>query len=106
MGKGIQFDQVATLWEPNHRVLWTYRFAADSFPPHALDDHVRIGGEYFDLLDTEYLLTPVGNQTELRIRMSYRVSTRFNWYAQPIAEILIGNFEEVILGFYANRATS
>ena len=36
--------------------------------------------------------------------MSYRVSTRFNWYAQPIAATLIGNFEEVILNFYANRA--
>jgi len=105
MGKGIHFDQVAKIWEPNHRVLWTYRFEPDSFPPHALDDHVRIGGEHFDLLDTEYLLTPAGDRTELRIRMSYRVSTRFNWYAQPIADTLIGNFEEVILRFYAQRAT-
>lgn len=104
MGKGIHFDQVAIAWEPNRRVKWRYRFAADSFPPHALDDHVRIGGEYFDLLDTEYSLTPRGAQTELRVRMSYRVSTRFNWYARPIAELLIGNFEEVILNFYAQRA--
>ena len=104
MGKGIHFDQVAIAWEPNRRVKWRYRFAADSFPPHALDDHVRIGGEYFDLLDTEYSLTPQDGKTELRVRMSYRVSTRFNWYARPIAELLIGNFEEVILNFYAQRA--
>lgn len=104
MGKGIHFDQIARVWEPNQRVIWTYRFTPDSFPPNALDDHVRIGGEYFDLRDTEYLLTPMRNQTELRIRMSYRVSTQFNWYAQPIAEMLIGNFEDTILHFYANRA--
>jgi hypothetical protein len=104
MGKGIHFDQVATVWEPNHRVVWAYRFTADSFPPHALDDHVRIGGEYFDLIDTEYQLTSAGGHTALRVRMSYRVSTRFNWYAKPVAEMLTGNFEEVILDFYANRA--
>lgn len=104
MGKGIRFDQVATEWAPNRRVLWTYRFAPDSFPPGALDDHVRIGGHYFDLRDTEYVLTPMGKRTELRIRMRYRVSTHFNWYAEPIARFLIGNFEDTILKFYARRA--
>lgn len=28
----------------------------------------------------------------------------FNWYAQSIARWLIGNFADVILGFYAGRA--
>ena len=104
MGNGIHFDQIATEWLPNRRVHWIYRFVEDSFPPHALDDHVRIGGDYFDLIDTDYSLTPRGEATELRIRMSYRVSTRFNWYAQPLAHWLIGNFEQVILRFYATRA--
>lgn len=105
MGKGIHFDQVATQWRPLEHVRWAYRFTEDSFPPHALDDHVRIGGHYFDLIDTDYTLTSLGDgRTELRIRMGYRVSTMFNWYAQPIARWLIGNFEEVILGFYARRA--
>ncbi|MEJ0086617.1 MAG: hypothetical protein WDO72_13095 [Pseudomonadota bacterium] len=36
--------------------------------------------------------------------MNYRVSTRFNWYAGPVADLLIGNFEENILRFYARRA--
>jgi hypothetical protein len=38
--------------------------------------------------------------------MSYRVSTPFNWYARPIAELLIGNFEEAALRFYARRAVT
>jgi hypothetical protein len=105
MGKGIQFDQVATDWECYRRVRWHYRFTPQSFPPRALDDHVRIGGEYFDLLDTEYSMLAVGNRlTILRVSISYRVSTRFNWYAQPIAELFVGNFEETALRFYARRA--
>ena len=104
MGKGIHFDQIAADWQPNHRVRWLYRFASNSFPAGALDDHVRIGGAYFDVIDTEYELLNVGSGTELRVRMKYRVSTAFNWYTRPIAEFLVGDFEEAALRFYARRA--
>jgi len=78
MGKGVHFDQVAAEWQPNQRIRWLYRFSADSFPAGALDDHVKIGGAYFDVLDTEYSLRDVKGGTELRVRMSYRVSTAMN----------------------------
>jgi hypothetical protein len=105
MGKGIQFDQVSTDWQVGRRVRWQYRFASDSFPPRALDDHVRIGGEYFDLLDTEYSIRSIGRgTTSLHVSMRYRVSTRFNWYAQTVAELFVSNFEETALRFYARRA--
>jgi uncharacterized protein YndB with AHSA1/START domain len=104
MGKGIHFDQVVTDWEPNRYVHWTYRFDKDSFPPAALDDHVMIGGYYFDLRTTSYTLVPQGERTQLTIRMEYRVTTPFNWYAEPIAKFLVGNFEEVVLNFYRNRS--
>jgi hypothetical protein len=104
MGKDIHFDQVAAVWEPNRRVLWRYRFTKDSFPPNALDDHVMIGGRYFDIINTEYSLTPERDGTRLKVSMQYRVSTRFNWYAQPVADALVANFETTILRFYAGRA--
>jgi len=105
MGKGIHFSQVATQWQENRYVRWTYRFGPDSFPPGALDDHVTIGGQYFDIIDTEYLITPVRpGASRLTIRMHYRVSTQFNWYARHLANGLVGNFEEVILGLYAKRS--
>ena len=40
----------------------------------------------------------------LRASINYRVSTRFNWYAQPVVALLLGNFEETTLRFYARRA--
>jgi hypothetical protein len=104
MGKGIRFDQVATEWQPGERVSWRYRFAPDSFPPGALDDHVRIGGHYFDVGETTWLLRAEGAGTRLSVRMRYRVSTNFNWYAGPVADFLVGDFAEEILGFYARRA--
>jgi hypothetical protein len=104
MGKNIHFSQVSTDWADNGHVAWTYRFTPESVPPMALDDHVRIGGAYFDLIDTVYTLTPKGNATLLTISIKYRVSTQFNWYARRVAQPLFANFEEVILAFYARRA--
>ena len=106
MGKGIRFDQVATEWVPDERVTWRYRFAPDSFPAGALDDHVRIGGDYFDLGETTYSLRPDGAGTRLSVRMRYRVSTHFNWYAGPVADFLVGDFASRILDFYGRRASS
>ena len=42
--------------------------------------------------------------TTLRVSMRYRVSTRYNWYAQPVAELFVSNFEDTALRFYARRA--
>ncbi len=106
MGKSIHFDQVFTDWQENRYVHCTYHFYEDSFPARALDEHVVIGGHYFDMKDTSYTLTPRGNTTELRVRMRYRVSTQFNWYADAVAQGLLGNFEEVILDFYRHRSES
>jgi hypothetical protein len=107
MGKSVYFDQVSNDWKANQHVNWRYRFYEDSFPPHAMDDHVKIGGHYFDVIDTNYTLTPIDTKsTELKIQMHYRINTEFNWYANPIAQFLIGNFEEVILNFYSQRASS
>ena len=106
MGKGIYFDEVITDLQENRYVHWLYRFHEDSFPPNTLDEHVVIGGQYFDLRSTSYTLTPTGTQTELKVRMQYRVSTRFNWYADPVARFLIGNVAEINLDYFRHRSES
>lgn len=104
MVKEIYFDEVITDWRENQYIRWSYRFYADSFPPHALDEHVVIGGHYFDVRDTTYTLTPRGRATELTMSIRYRVSTRFSWYASPAARFLIGNLEESNLNYYRARS--
>ena len=104
MGRGVRFDQVATIWREQRQITWRYRFAQASFPPGALDDHVRIGGEYFDIIESTYSLTPRGHGTTLSLSTRYRVSTHFNWYAARVGDFLVGDFAETVLGFYARRA--
>ncbi|TAG77371.1 MAG: SRPBCC domain-containing protein [Betaproteobacteria bacterium] len=104
MGKNIRFEQHSNDWEQDKRVRWTYRFTDDSFPKGALDDHVTIGGRYFDVLDTTYTLSPTSAGTELRTEMTFRVTTEFNWYANHVGDALVGNFAEVALDFYKARS--
>lgn len=104
MGKSVHFDQIVTRWEPERLMRVRYRYAADSFPPNAMDEHVVLGGHYFDVEEADYELTPQGETTQLTIRMRYRVSTPFNWYADPIARALFADFEAVMLELYRRRS--
>jgi hypothetical protein len=104
MGKSIHFDQISDDWQVNRRVLWHFRFAPDSFPPAALDEHVRIGGEHFDVIDAEYRIERQAGGSTLHVTMHYRVDTSFDWYARPLAKWIVGDFEREALGFYARRA--
>lgn len=102
--KGVQFDEPITDWEPGRYLRWTYRFAPNSFPPHAMDDHVLIGGHYFDLHDTRFILTPVADGTRVEVVVHYRVTTQFNFYADRVAQWLMGDMLDADLQFYKRRS--
>jgi hypothetical protein len=101
---GVAFDEPITTWDENRAIAWTYDFDAGSFPPGTLDEHVLIGGQYFDLLDTAYRLVPENGGTRLEIVVDYRVSTHFNWYAVPAGRLLVDDASRTILNFYKQRA--
>lgn len=102
--KNVAFDEPISEWQENRFIKWTYRFMPESFPKGALDEHVEIGGKYFDLVDTSYQLTPIGENTRLDIVVHYRISTNFNWYANPLGKLLIDDSAKQILSFYKDRA--
>jgi hypothetical protein len=101
---GVAFDEPILDWQENRYIRWRYVFDQSSFPPGTFDEHVLIGGKHFDLIDTSYRLTPEGDGTRLAIRVSYRISTRFNAYADAWGRWLVGNAADSILGFYKQRS--
>ncbi len=102
--RGVQFDEVITDWQPQRLVAWTYSFGPDSFPQGSLDDHIVIGGRYFNLETTSYTLAPEGGGTRLTVNVGSTVTTNFNWYAGWWARRLVEDTAETILGFYKARA--
>lgn len=80
---GLRFTETVTTWEPGRRLRFTIRANGDSIPPTTLDEHVRMGGRYFDVLVGEYELVPLdgGRRTHLVLRSEHRLNTHFNPYA-------------------------
>lgn len=104
--RGVAFDVIITAWRPNRHIAWGYQFDEKSFPPGSFDEHIVIGGHYFNLESTAYTLTPVGNGTQLSIKVNTSVTTNFNWYADFLARIIINDAGQAFLQFYKNRSES
>jgi hypothetical protein len=103
--RGVNFQGVVTNRKEDASITWHYRFDAHSFPKGSMDEHVAIGGRYFDLDDTTFNLEPMpGGMTRLEIVAHYRVSSAINFYAVPAADFLGRDFVSTILGLYKSRS--
>lgn len=102
--RGIYFEEAITHSEPNTLLAWTYRFTPASFPKGSLDDHVEIGGQYFNLGSTDYRLEAISpTETKLILTIDYRVSTEINWYSKLWVNYVLNEFSDVVLQVYKNR---
>src|SRR4029078_362877 len=52
----LVFIETIDIWEPGQRLAFTIATDTEKIPPTTLDEHVRIGGPYFDVLRGEYRL--------------------------------------------------
>ncbi len=103
--RGVHFRGVVIDRQPHRSITWRYAFDGDSFPAGSMDDHVAIGGRYFDLQDTTFNLQPLpGDRTRLEIVAHYRVSSSINAYAVPVAALIGADFVDTILGLYKGRS--
>jgi len=102
--RGVNFKAIITSWQPNQHIAWQYKFTPDSFPPGSLDEHIVIGGHYFNLESTSYTLQPEANGTRLTIQINTSVSTNFNRYADFWARFLVNDAAKTFLQFYKTRA--
>jgi hypothetical protein len=99
---GVLFIETVEVWQPQHRLAFSIR--ADRIPPKTLDEHVRVGGPYFDVLRGEYRLEPLPNgKTRLHLSSWHRLSTDFNWYAHFWTDAVMSDLQHTILQVIAHR---
>lgn len=102
---GVRFRENILAQIPGRTVLWDFHFDERSVPPGVLDEHVRIGGRYFDLVDTRYDIEPLGGgDCALSLTAHYRVSTGFNAYAALWADAMLRSAGGTVLHFYKYRS--
>lgn len=94
--RGVLFRETVTEWVPERRMSFT--IAVDSIPTKTLDQHVTVGGEYFDVLDGTCEIVPLGpGKTELRLWSTHRLTTHFNPYASLWTDLVMRQIQGNIL---------
>lgn len=102
--RGLLFIETITAWEPQHRIAFSIKADSAHIPTTTLDEHVTIGGRYFDVLDGEYTLEPLGNgDTMLHLISHQRLSTDFNEYAGLWTDAVMQNLQTTILEVIQHR---
>jgi len=94
----VLFIETVDVWEPQRRLAFSIRAQTDRIPETTLDEHVRVGGPYFDVLRGEYRLEPLADGTiRLHLSSQHRVSTDFNWYARLWTDAIMADLQKRIL---------
>jgi hypothetical protein len=101
---GLLFIETITDLEPNHHLAFRIKADTPNIPTTTLDEHVTIGGRYFDVLDGEYTLEPLANgDTILHLISHERLSTDFNRYAGLWTDSVMQNLQSSILKVIQHR---
>jgi hypothetical protein len=56
---GVLFVETIDVWEPQRRLGFSIHADAHQIPQTTLDEHVTVGGQFFDVLHGEYFLEPL-----------------------------------------------
>jgi hypothetical protein len=102
--RGVLFIENVDVWQPMQRLAFSIHAQTEQIPRTTLDEHVRIGGPYFDVLRGEYVLEPLPNGiVRLHLYSQQRLSTDFNWYAQLWTGAIMRDLQSSILYVIKNR---
>ena len=103
--RGVVFTETVTEWEPGATLSFSIHADPATIPPGALDQHVTVGGRYFDVLDGSYRIEPAGaGQVVLHLSSTHRLSTRFNFYASLWSDLVMRQIQSNILQVVRTRA--
>lgn len=100
---GLLFTETVNQWYPEHDLRFSIHANTQSIPKSTLDEHVTIGGAFFDVLDGEYQLEQQPEGILLHLSSAERLSTHFNPYAGIWTDAVMRSIQEQILIVIRNR---
>jgi hypothetical protein len=101
----VLFVEKVTEWEEDRRLSFSIVADTKNIPPTTFDEHVTIGGPYFDVLHGSYWIEPRGpDRVVLHLASDQRLSTGFNFYAHWWTEWLMDDLQSYILRIIKARA--
>lgn len=103
----LVFIETVTEWKENDSLAFSIHADPATIPPTTLDEHVTIGGPYFDVLSGHYWLEPRGpKDVILHLSSTHRLLTRFNFYAGFWSRLVMTDIQQYILEIIQARCQS
>ncbi len=94
----VVFIETVDVWEPEQRLAFSIKADAEHIPDTSLDEHVKVGGRYFDVLRGEYRLEPLSDdRVRLHLSSQHRITTDFNWYSRWWTDGIMSEMQRNIL---------
>ncbi len=103
---GLVFTESVNRWEPGSDLRFSIHANTESLPKSTLDEHVAVGGAFFDVLDGEYRLELRPGGILLRLTSHERLSTHFNPYAGAWTDAVMRSIQGQILQVIRKRCES
>lgn len=106
---GVLFLETITEWDEPRVLSFSIDAQTETIPPTTLDEHVTIGGPFFDVLQGTYRIEPLEPAADgrprvrLHLESRLRVSTHLNVYANPWADAIMKSIQDQILSVLKNR---
>lgn len=105
--KGLVFHESVKEYEENKKMVFSIKAYPYEIPSTTLDEHVVIGGDYFDVLDGTYELEKVSqNKYKLILYSKFKLNTTFNFYAGLWAKWIMKDIQNNILQVEKKRSES
>jgi len=99
----LVFTETVNRWDPRQDLRFSIHANTDSIPRSTLDEHLIIGGAFFDVLEGEYRLEKRPDGTLLHLSNRERLSTHFNPYAGMWTDSVMRAIQNEILAVIRNR---
>lgn len=102
--RGVEFIETVDEWQPRRRLSFSIVPNTATIPPTTFDEHVIVGGRFFDVLRGTYELRPAGpGRTLLVLHSRQRLSTHLNWYAGLWTSFVMSEIQQRILTVLKHR---
>lgn len=103
--KDLVFHETVTEYKDNEKMVFTIKAYPHEIPSTTLDEHITIGGDYFDVLNGTYELEKLPNgQHRLHLYSYFKMNTTFNFYAGWWAKWIMKDIQNNILQVEKKRS--
>lgn len=102
---GLVFHETVTAYQDQQYMVFTIKANPHEIPSTTLDEHILIGGAYFDVLNGTYRLEKLEkNKHRLHLHSHFQLHTTFNFYAGWWAKWIMADIQNNILRVEKQRS--